>query len=238
VVADELTRLAPPRIFVVGGPAAVSVEVEAQLDAWAPVERVAGPDRYATAAEVSRRFFPAGLSPDYPAVMVASGEGFPDALSASSVSAAVPQNPVLLTRRDQLPAATSSELARLRPASVLVVGGAAAVSESVTGALATLGSVRRYAGPDRYATAAEVATGLWSDAPLLFVASGETYADALVAGAAGRPLLLVPQEGIPSTVSDALFALRPTQVEVVGGTAAVSDATAAELGALVAALAA
>jgi putative cell wall-binding protein len=64
VTQDELTRLAPDRIVIVGGTAAVSTAVETELQAVAPiVERIKGqaPDgnRYGTAAEISKAFFPA-----------------------------------------------------------------------------------------------------------------------------------------------------------------------------------
>jgi hypothetical protein len=61
--ADELTRLKPDRIIVVGGPVAISNSVEAQLAAYAPdVDRIGGSDRYGTAAEISKEFFPASLN--------------------------------------------------------------------------------------------------------------------------------------------------------------------------------
>ena len=66
VTQDELTRLNPDKIVIVGGTAAVSTAVETELAAFAPiVERIKGqsPDanRYGTAAEISKAFFPATL---------------------------------------------------------------------------------------------------------------------------------------------------------------------------------
>lgn len=60
--AAEPTRLSPDRTIVVGGPAAISNAVESQLAAYAPdVDRLGGSDRYGTAAEISKEFFPATL---------------------------------------------------------------------------------------------------------------------------------------------------------------------------------
>jgi hypothetical protein len=56
---NELSRLNPDRIVVVGGTAVISPSVESQLRAWAPVTRIAGSNRYETAALVSRSAFPA-----------------------------------------------------------------------------------------------------------------------------------------------------------------------------------
>jgi peptidoglycan-N-acetylglucosamine deacetylase len=46
------------------------------------LERVAGPDRYATAAAISRRFFATA-----PTVFVATGAGFPGGLAAGPAAA-------------------------------------------------------------------------------------------------------------------------------------------------------
>ena len=53
----------------------------------------------------------------------------------------------------------------------------------------------------------------------------------VAAGAAGYPVLLVPSTGpAPQVVRDALVALSPLGVIVMGGTAAVSEATLDSLG--------
>lgn len=86
------------------------------------VTRLAGPDRYATAAAVSRHLFPNGSD----TVWVATGENFPDALAA-----AVAGEPLLLTARDSLPTATAAEIVRLGASHAYIVGEADTVSDSV-----------------------------------------------------------------------------------------------------------
>jgi hypothetical protein len=57
--AAELTRLAPDKIIIVGGTAVVSSSVESGLGAYAgSVERIAGANRYETAAKLSAATFP------------------------------------------------------------------------------------------------------------------------------------------------------------------------------------
>jgi putative cell wall-binding protein len=192
--AAELVRLKPARIYVVGGSAVVSDSVLAQLDAFTsgPVVRVAGSNRYATAAAVSGLLFKPGVGVAY----VATGENFPDAL-AGGPAGVVGGGPILLTRQGALPGETAAELARLKPARIVVLGGTAAVSSTVAGELAayTSGSVSRYAGSDRYATAAAVSQGVFpAGAKVVFVATGINFPDALAAGPAagiyGGPILL------------------------------------------------
>ena len=58
--SDELVRLAPAEIVIVGGTARVSTAVENELAALVdvPVSRVAGPSRFATAVAISQEAHP------------------------------------------------------------------------------------------------------------------------------------------------------------------------------------
>jgi hypothetical protein len=70
----ELNRLQPPEIVIVGGTAVISAGVEAQLQAlaWGPtVTRIAGANRYDTAAQLSQATFP--TSGRYPLAVHAGG---------------------------------------------------------------------------------------------------------------------------------------------------------------------
>lgn len=63
--AAELTRLAPDKIVILGGTAAVSVAVETALAGFAPtVERIAGSNRYDTAAKLSAATYPVSFDAD------------------------------------------------------------------------------------------------------------------------------------------------------------------------------
>ena len=117
------------------------------------VVRLAGADRYATAVQVSKRFFSTGT----PVAYIATGTNFPDALAAGPAAAKL-GGPVLFVGRDTVPAVTRSELVRLNPGVIKVVGGPDVVSESVRATLAGLsaGGATRLTGPDRYQTAVAV----------------------------------------------------------------------------------
>lgn len=189
-------------------------------------ERLAGSDRYATAAAVARHWG-AGA----PVAYVVSGQAFPDALATAARAGAV-NAPVLLTRGDSLPESTAAELHRLRPGRIVVVGGTATVSSEVLDSLKphTDGKVSRVSGANRYATAAEIAEQYDPGAEVAYLASGESFPDALagaaLAGHRGVPLLLTPRDRLHQETRDALHALSPGSIVVLGGSAAVSDATA------------
>jgi peptidoglycan/xylan/chitin deacetylase (PgdA/CDA1 family)/putative cell wall-binding protein len=228
-VVDELQRLAPERIVVVGGNAAVTMNVEEALTEIAPVERLAGGDRYGTAVAISRsRFVPGPLR-----LYLATGEVFADALTAGG-AAAVHGAPLLLTRPTDLPIEVIVELLRLRPVEVIVVGGAAAIGDRVLAQVAAhlpTSATRRLAGPDRYATAVAVNQDSFpATSPAVLLASGVEAADALVASpAAGRlawPLLLLPPDCAPMIVRDEVARTGADRLVAIGGPSALSDAAA------------
>ena len=230
---DELTRLRPARIVVLGGTSAVSDTVLTQLEGYTSgtVSRWYGPNRYATSATISRSTFAA----DVPVAFIASGTSFPDALSAGSAAGAA-GGPVLLTPATSLPTATRDELTRLRPARIVVLGGTSAVSDTVLTQLEgyTSGTVSRWYGPNRYATSATISRSTFAaDVPVAFIASGTSFPDALsagsAAGAAGGPVLLTPATSLPTATRDELTRLRPARIVVLGGTSAVSDTVLTQL---------
>jgi len=231
--ASELRRLAPGRLVVLGGAGVVSPAVEAALERYTSgsVTRQAGADRYATAAAVSAAHFQPGVRRAY----VATGEDFPDGLAAAQ-AAVKSDSPILLTMKDRLPSVTASELRRLSPGQVVVVGGTGAVSPAVESALAkyTSGSVTRQAGGDRHGTAVMLSMSAYGvDVPLVYVASGGDFPDALAAGAAAAaldgPLLLVSSTAVPATTARELRRLAPERIIIAGGTAAVSESVSKTL---------
>ncbi|MDO9396819.1 MAG: cell wall-binding repeat-containing protein, partial [Herbiconiux sp.] len=140
------------------------------------IERISGADRYVTSAAVSAKKFPADVDVAY----VASGEVFPDALSASA-AAGEEDAPVLLVQKGAVPAAVDTELRRLMPDRIVVLGGLNTVDATVETALGTYADVvERIDGVDRYATSAAISENVFSPLrPVVYVASGEVFPDAL-----------------------------------------------------------
>ncbi|HSI99954.1 MAG TPA: M14 family zinc carboxypeptidase [Patescibacteria group bacterium] len=228
--ASELTRLKPKRIVVLGGTAAVSTTVASQLAAYTAgsVTRLAGADRFATAAATSAATFPRGVSIAY----VATGMNYPDALAAIPLAART-SSPLLLTHQSAAPAATTTELARLAPGRIVVLGGTAAVSDAVVAQLRgyTAGTVTRIAGADRFGTAAAIAGAFAAGRPSTYLATGMAFPDALAGGPAAAlldvPLLLVARDRLPAPTAAQLDRIRPDRLVVLGGLSAIRDEVAA-----------
>ena len=191
--------------------------------------RLAGPDRFATSAATSQWIF---RSPEV--VYVATGFEYADALAASP-AAALTGSPVLLVRPDGVPEAVAAELERMQPATIRVLGGAAAVSGVALAELGELAeTVEVVAGVDRYETAALMSLQSWEEgAETVYLASGQSTPDALGAAAAAAeetaPLLLVKKDDVAEATVAELERLAPNRVVVVGGEAAVGDGVLAEI---------
>ena len=229
-VRGELTRLNPYGVDIAGGAGAVSSVVESQLKDFGDgsVYRWAGSDRYDTAALL------ASLSGGTDTtVFLATGASFPDALGGSAAAGRL-NGALMLTGRNALPESTEWELDWAKPAKVVILGGTGVISSAVASRVQSLlpsASVVRWFGADRYATAAAVSQGTYPQgASTAFLASGENYPDALagapVAALAGAPLLLSRRDCVPQSTKSELARLGVTELVVLGGTGAVSQAAA------------
>jgi len=193
------------------------------------VLRVWGETRYDTAVETSKVNFSHATS-----AVIVSGEQFPDALSASSLAAAV-RGPLLLVKRDSAPAAVIAELQRLGVTKLYIVGGPSSVSEAVVTQFKGAGivAVNRISGETRYGTSALVAFHVFNmtgKAKAPFICRGDVFPDALsvspFAYMEARPILLVKPTSCPREVSSMWFHLTIkyglNSVIVIGGPASIT----------------
>ena len=225
-VTAELRRLDPVTVYVLGGTSAVSQAVQDTLAAEWNVVRIAGSDRYATAAAVADRFWESWT----PTVFLAVGTEFADALTGGA-AAARDGAPVLLTRADTLPAATAAQLVELDPESVVALGGTSAISDAVrlaVGIAVPKAAVGRVAGSDRYETSLEVVRVFWpaGSSDQAFIATGTDFPDALsavpLAAANEAPVVLSrPTCALPATTA-ALAHVGANLRLLVGGPAALA----------------
>jgi putative cell wall-binding protein len=123
---------------------------------------------------------------------------------------------------------------------VIVIGGSAVVSDVVIGkineVLGYSGTVR-WAGPNRYATAATMSVNSfgWA-AETAFVANGFNFPDALAGGpsggAYGGPMLLTTPASLPSPTAAELVRRDPARIFVLGGATQVSETVVTQIEAL------
>ena len=207
------------------------------------VERLSGPDRYATAATTALAAYDSAST-----VLVARGDVVADALASSYLAG---DAPLLLTRPDLLPDVTADAVMQLGATRAVVFGGQSAVSPAVVQRLEGLGlEVQRLSGASRFETAAAVARfdtdgdGEIGDdvgedpegRPTAVLVNAFGFADALSAGpyaALGdHPVLSTEAGRLNPAASAALQDLGVERVVVAGGGAAVSQQVVDEVTAL------
>lgn len=194
------------------------------------------PTGVSAAVALSRTAFPEGA----PRALLGREDLFPDLL-ASGVAQGEFDAPLLLTGTDSLPAETVAELERLGVDTVVILGGVDAIFPRVQESLTKAGyATERIAGASRVETAIAVAAQVLPDAETAILARANAggdptqgFVDALGAGAwaadAGFPVLLTESERLTPATRDYLAASAVTEVFIVGGVLAVSEAVAREL---------
>ena len=229
----ELVRLQVHDVLLLGGPNAVSRDVEYAIQALGiGVHRIEGKDRFETSLEIMRATRKAGSESD--TVILTTGDNFADSLSVGPYAYDAGA-PIVLTRNRKLTNAAVDAIhhdAKIR--NVLIVGGTAVVSDDVERQLGDGYTYRRVSGPDRYRTSAAIAN--WECGQALSwkapsIATGMKFPDALagaaVCGARRSPILLVSDD---SNVGLGVLATHADEVEalyVLGGPKAVSTTTQA-----------
>lgn len=243
---SALSELGPEHVTILGGPVAVSEEVEAEIAQSIRVEtsRIEGDTRYDTAAKaaafVQERNDNAGNFPGgQRAAFLTTGENFPDAVTAGAPAASNAESPipVLLTRPDEVPAETQAVIDELGIELVVIVGGPDAVSEQVEAQVADDDTTTdRVWGDTRTATAtamADFAMEYLDFQPAdVELTRGDLYPDALtVAPLAGQnlsPILLAEDRETLSAPTHDWLASQCESVErirAVGLETAVSTST-------------
>lgn len=171
-------RVLPPggTVYLVGGDAAISFEVERELQGagW-QVRRIAGSNRVLTAVEVAREMVARQGKPD--TVLLATASDWPDAAAGGAYGARVGA-PVLLAFLDELPEDTRRLLDELDPEQVYALGGNQVLSSAVVRAA----GAERVSGETRESTAVAIAEQLWGrdtagDAPRWSVVPGSSTHD-------------------------------------------------------------
>ncbi len=196
----------------------------------------AGRDRYETALLLAKHY--AGSPGRVDTLILASGETQIDAVSAAGLSG-YEDAPVLLTRRDSLPAGVARFIEDQGVSTVFVVGGTDVVSDDVVELVEGLESkptVTRVSGADRYGTAVEIAkrirsSAVWcgSNDETVLLANGDLmpYTSAVLAGPMSyqmdMPLLLTASDELSSATGEYIDDQDLDRVVIIGDTDEVSD---------------
>ena len=177
-------------VYLVGGADVLPEQIKTILGSDYDVKRLEGEDRFLTNLAVLKE-----ANVNNEDVMICSGLGYADALSAAATG-----KPVMLVGK-ALTEEQKAYLAGINPAKFYIVGGSDVVSDRVKAELETMRSVERISGEDRYETALNVAKKFFDmTSSTVVIATGDGFADGLVGSvtaiANNAPLLLANRNNI------------------------------------------
>ncbi|NWQ39509.1 cell wall-binding repeat-containing protein [Bacillus sp. EB106-08-02-XG196] len=241
-VKDQIKKLAPEKAIILGGTGSVSTNVEAQLKELGvtTIDRIGGKDRYAVSASVGERI---SESMESDTAIIASGEVFPDALSASTIAGPMGM-PVLLVQSGNVPESIQTYIKNHPEIQhFIIVGGPATVKQSVEDQLRKLrvtANIERIGGKDRYEVSINVAKyGIHNygmDLSTVAFARGDLFPDALsgapLANIYFAPILLTSTNSLEPKVDAFLktFSNGETKhIYIFGGLGSVSQNTENQL---------
>lgn len=213
------------KIYILGGEGAVSTSFERRLRSiTSDVTRLAGPSRYDTNIEILRE---AGV--DKEELLICSGTGFADALSASAV-----KRPILLVgatltdaQKDYLRGLGTTEMHK-----GYVIGGAGAVADStakqVKSAMSGKIDLERVAGASRYETSIKVAERFFtgSGVDTIVLTYGQNFPDGLSGGPVAMELdapLILAETNVMGPAKAYVKGKNITYILAIGGSALISD---------------
>lgn len=166
------------KVWIAGGTGVVDTTFESKLSSMGKsVERVEGRTRYDTCQAIADKVD----APNGTPVFIASGENFPDALSAASVAASKGY-PIILTQKNKLPNGVESYLLKQQPSEVYIVGETGVISSTVESKIkSTLPgtTITRLGGQNRFDTSVTVYKKFFPNPSNIFIASGMDFPDAL-----------------------------------------------------------
>lgn len=199
------------------GAVTVSVIVGRQLGTL--TRRLGGSDRYDTSTIISAAEPSHGST-----VIIATGEKFPDALTASGLAGCL-DAPVLLVSKDDVPPKVASEIKRLGARHAIICGGTPSVSSAVESQLRHMGvSTERLAGSTRYETAVAIAKRIrkiTGRSDRVFLARGDAFPDALIvsplAYTTHTPILLSGTDKLRDSTAAQLTSAHYGSATIVGG---------------------
>lgn len=221
-ISNEISRLKPTKVYIVGGTGVVSTNIESQIRAKgiSDIQRLGGINRYETATLVANQV---GTSSG---VVLASGNNFPDALSIAAI-AANSGMPILLTDKDNFTSYNKNFLQNKTISQTYIIGGDGVISNSN---MANYKNPVRIGGANRYETNTKILEYFKGTINLnkIYLAAGNNFPDGLVgapiAALTGSHIILTEESNsyFPLTLGK-IKGIKSSQVSILGGSGVISD---------------
>lgn len=203
-------------------------EITSSFQTGNEFNRLGGQDRIETSIKISQEGWPSS-----DVVVLATGEDFPDAMTAAPLAKKY-NAPILLTSLKQLSNEIVAEIDRLQASTIVIIGGYGAVSADVENWLKDQKGLNceRISGNDRYETSLNIAQYLDANGTV-FIATGKDFPDALsIASYAASneiPILLTETEGLSAEALEYIKTTGTDKSYVIGGTGVLSPKIEAQV---------
>ena len=223
-VMSEIARLKAKEITIIGGEKSVDEGLKKELEKRNfKVDRLSGSDRYKTSAQIAAKLIDGKTT----TLEIASGENYADALSLNN-AAEKDKAPILLVRVNAIDKSVEDVIKSSKASLINIAGGEKSVSESTKANIKKISNatVNRMGGADRYETSILLAK--YSGAKeVVVVASGENFADALVAAPFSAKqngaILLTNKEKLGQKAEQFIKDTKFNKSYVIGGEKSVSE---------------
>ncbi|UCZ52724.1 N-acetylmuramoyl-L-alanine amidase [Bacillus shivajii] len=217
---NELQRLSPKKVIILGGHLAIEESVENDIRALnIQVERLAGNNMHDTAELIANEVAPNGSEKAF----IVTDSRFEDALSIASY-AGVNEIPILLTEKDSLPQQTSQALSELDVEKVYALGGDLVISESALSQINV--DYERIYGQTRFDTNTKVLNRFNLNSNKAYIATSDRFPDGLSGGALAakqRADVVLVGDNIHQTTENHLLSKSYRDLFVLGGELAVNS---------------
>ena len=223
-VMSEISRLKAKEITIIGGEKSVDEGLKKELEKRNfKVDRLSGADRYKTSAQIAAKL----IDDKTTTLEIASGENYADALSLNN-AAEKDKAPILLVRVNAIDKSVEDVIKSSKSSLINIAGGEKSVSENTKANIKKISNatVNRMGGADRYETSILLAK--YSGAKeVVVVASGENFADALVAAPFSAKqkgaILLTNKEKLGQKAEQFIKDTKFNKSYVIGGEKSVSE---------------
>lgn len=223
-VMSEIARLKAKEITIIGGEKSVDEGLKKELEKRNfKVDRLSGADRYKTSAQIAAKLIDGKTT----TLEIASGENYADALSLNN-AAEKDKAPILLVRVNVIDKSVEDVIKSSKASLINIAGGEKSVSENTKANIKKISNatVNRMGGADRYETSILLAK--YSGAKeVVVVASGENFADALVAAPFSAKqkgaILLTNKEKLGQKTEQFIKDTKFNKSYVIGGEKSVSE---------------
>ena len=211
------------KIYILGGTAAVSAEVEQVLSLIGNVERLAGKNRYETNLMILEE---AGVDDDDD-IIVCTGRSFADSLSASALG-----KPIILVGKSLTYDQEGFMVKHENGNRYYIIGGTGAVDAYTENVIRGYGPTKRIGGSTRYETSVLVAEEFFDNPKTVVLAYAKNFPDGLSGGplaySMNAPLILTATNNYEDA-QDYVYDHNINNGTILGGSTLISDITAVSI---------